>query len=142
MSELKSTSLLIQAVSLLELHDPNNPLVDEINEYLERPTAQLRNTRVVSSTDSQPKAGGDCKSWSTEPPSEEFKQRIGDCIKDALSSYRCTHTRDKIGDGFQLVYILSPLETVKEGQEELIYLTDHIYNKLFQGPLKPVGDNG
>lgn len=71
---------------------------------------------------------------------EEFKERIGDCIQDALSSYRCKHTRDEDDDGFQLIDLLSPLETVKEGQEELIYLTDHIYNKLFLGPLSPGGE--
>ena len=45
---------------------------------------------------------------------------------DLLKSYRCQHTVDDEGNGQHLVDVLSPGETIKEGEEEIELLADEI----------------
>jgi hypothetical protein len=60
-------------------------------------------------------------------PEEVLREKIATEIMRSLRSYRCQHTRDDEGEGQQLVDLLSPLATIKEGLEELELLRDHLY---------------
>jgi len=63
-------------------------------------------------------------------PSERLVDELGPIIKDALDKYRCQNTVDENNDALSLVDILSPGPTIAEGQEEIIYLTDHICSEI------------
>jgi hypothetical protein len=53
-----------------------------------------------------------------------------DIILEVLKGYRCQFSIDDEGDGLDLVDILSPFTTIKEGNMELELLADHIEDAL------------
>lgn len=59
-----------------------------------------------------------------------MERELGCKVLDALRSYNCQFTIDEQGDGLGLVDVLSPGETIEEGQRELLLLADYICGLL------------
>jgi hypothetical protein len=59
------------------------------------------------------------------------RQKLEDTIREALESYRMKNMQDETGSGSALVDLLSEGHpTIKEGQEEIESLTEHIADAL------------
>ena len=54
------------------------------------------------------------------------EEELRKVIDSTLSNYRCQHTKDENEDNQQLVDLLSPFKTIKEGKEELEYISDDL----------------
>jgi len=61
------------------------------------------------------------------------RQKLTDTIRDALDSYRMLHLQDGEGNGSALADLLSDGHpTIKEGQEEIQRLAEHIADALHE----------
>ena len=68
-------------------------------------------------------------------PEDSVTKDLREAMIKSLRDYRCQYIQNENGDGLSLLDVLSPGPTIAEGEQEIVYMVEHIIALLASRPM-------